>query len=157
MTTFLANILLALAWVAMSGAFSVANFAVGFGAGFLILLVVAPDRGRSGYFGRTVRVVRFVGFYLAELWRANMRVAYDVVTPAHHMRPGIVAVPLDARTDVEITLLANLLTMTPGTLSMDVSDDRRTLFVHGMFVDDPASFRAEVKDGFERRVLDLLR
>ncbi len=59
--------------------------------------------------------------------------------------------------DVEITLLANLVTLTPGTLSLDVSEDRSTLFVHAMFVDDPDVLRREIKHGFERRVLELLR
>ena len=67
------------------------------------------------------------------------------------------AVPLDAETDVEITLLANLITMTPGSLSIDVSDDRGVIYVHSMFIDDPEEFRRTIKDDFERRVLELLR
>jgi multicomponent Na+:H+ antiporter subunit E len=68
-----------------------------------------------------------------------------------------VAVPLDARTDIEITVLANLITMTPGSLAIDVSDDRRVMFVHSMFVDDPEAFRRSIKESLERRVLELLR
>jgi multicomponent Na+:H+ antiporter subunit E len=68
-----------------------------------------------------------------------------------------VAIPLDVETDVEITLLANLITLTPGTLSMDISDDRKVLYVHAMYVDDPEALRAEIKNGFERRVLEMLR
>ena len=71
--------------------------------------------------------------------RANIRVAVDVATPASRANPGIVAVPLEARTDAEITLLSNLITMTPGSLSIDVSDDRSVIYVHSMFVDDPES------------------
>ena len=72
-------------------------------------------------------------------------------------RPGIIAVPLDAKTDVEITLLANLVSLTPGTISLDVSDDRSVLYVHAMFVEDPQRLCQEIKSGFERRILDLLR
>lgn len=154
---FVANLLLALTWIAMSGEFGATNFAIGFALGYLVLLVTRRSTGPSSYFGRTWCFVRFVGFYLREVWLANLRVAYDVITPTHHMRPSIVAVPLDVRSDAEITLLANLLTMTPGTLSMDVSDDRTTLYVHSMFVDDPEAFRRGIKDGFERRVIELLR
>ena len=88
---------------------------------------------------------------------ANLRVAFDVVTPTSYARPGIVAVPLDARTDVEITLLSNLITMTPGSLAIDVSDDRTVIYVHAMFVDDPDELRREIKEDLERRVLELLR
>jgi multicomponent Na+:H+ antiporter subunit E len=157
MTMLAANLMLALVWIAMSGEFSAANFTLGFVFGYFALLVSRRSTGPTTYFGRTWRLIAFIGFYLRELALANLRVAYDVVTPTHHMHPGIVAVPLEARTDAEITLLANLLTMTPGTLSLDVSDDRTTLYVHGMFVGDHDEFRREIKDGFERRVLELLR
>ena len=67
------------------------------------------------------------------------------------------AVPLDARTDAEITLFANVVSLTPGSLSLEVSPDRRTLYVHAMFLDDPDTFCRELKQGFERRVLELMR
>ena len=70
---------------------------------------------------------------------------------------AIVAVPLDAKTDAEITMLANLITVTPGSFSLEVSADRSVLYVHAMYVDDPETFRREIKNGFERRVLELLR
>ena len=69
----------------------------------------------------------------------------------------MVAIPLDAETDAEITLLANLITLTPGTLSLDVSDDRRVLYIHAMYVDDVEELRRSIKDGFEKRVMELLR
>ena len=80
-----------------------------------------------------------------------------MITPPFYSRPGIVAVPLDARTDFEIMTLANLISLTPGTLSLDVSEDRRTLYVHAMFIDDPDALRREIKQGMERRVLEALR
>ena len=86
---------------------------------------------------------------------ANLRVAIEVLTPQQRMRPAIVAIPLDVRRDFEITLLANLITLTPGTLSLDVSSDKRVLYVHSMYVDDIDAFRREIKNGFERRVKEL--
>ena len=68
------------------------------------------------------------------------------------MRPGIVAIPLDIERDIEITLLANMITLTPGTLSIDVSNDKRILYVHGMHVQDLEEFKREIKDGFEKLV-----
>jgi multicomponent Na+:H+ antiporter subunit E len=86
-----------------------------------------------------------------------LRVAFDVITPSQYMRPGVVAIPLTAKTDNEITMLANLISLTPGTLSLDVSDDRSVLYIHAMYVDDPDELRHEIKAGFERRVLEVLR
>ena len=86
-----------------------------------------------------------------------LRVAFDVLTPTHHMRPAVVGVPLDATTDAEIALLAVLVTLTPGTLALDVSLDRKVLYVHAMYAEDPEQVRREVKTRFERRVLEILR
>lgn len=73
--------------------------------------------------------------------------------------PGVVAIPLDAHTDAEITLLANLITLTPGSVSLDLSEDRQVLYVHAMYIDggDVEAYRRSVKEGLERRVLELLR
>ncbi len=154
---FAGNLLLALFWVAMSGHFDVLNLLVGFAFGYLILYLLQRVIGRSSYFSRSVVLVRFAGFYAVEVVRANLRVAHDVVTPTIHAKPGVVAVPLDAETDAEITLLSNLITMTPGSLAVDVADDRSVIYVHSMFLDDPDELRREIKDDLERRVLELLR
>ena len=154
---FAGNLMLALVWVAMTGRFDVVNLLLGFAFGYLVLFLLQRVVGRSPYFGKSVLLVRFTGFYVVELVLANIRVAIDVATPASRAKPGIVAVPLDARTDAEITLLSSLITMTPGSLSIDVADDRSVIYVHSMFVDDPEAFRRTIKDDLERRVLELMR
>ena len=157
MNMFLWNILLALTWAMLSGHFNLANVVVGFIVGYGVLLLAQRVIGMSPYFRRLRRVISFIGFFLWELLLANLRVAYDVVTPPLYARPGVIAIPLEAHTAVEVTLLANLLTLTPGTLSLDVSDDGRVLYIHAMFIDDPESFRRRIKDGLERRLLEVLR
>lgn len=117
----------------------------------------ARRRGPLAYAVKLWQLVTFIGFFLWELVVASLRVGYDIVTPDHHMRPGIVGVPLDARTDLEITLLANLITLTPGTLSLDVSDDRQTLYIHVAYLTDRDELEREIKQRFERRLLELLR
>jgi multicomponent Na+:H+ antiporter subunit E len=94
-------------------------------------------------------------FFLWELFRANLRLAFDVATPSFHMKPGIIAVPLDVTQDPEILLLAMLINLTPGSVALDISDDRRELFVHVMYISSPEEARTEIKQGFERRILQL--
>jgi multicomponent Na+:H+ antiporter subunit E len=101
------------------------------------------------------QVIGFLVYFMVELLRANFRVALEVLTPDFNMSPAIVAIPLDIKRDIEITLLANLITLTPGTLSLDVSTDRRVLYVHTMYITDIEAFRREIKDGFETRVKEL--
>jgi len=84
-------------------------------------------------------------------------VLWDVITPQHISRPGIIGLPLDARTDAEIMLVANLISLTPGTLSLDLSDDKRVLYVHVMFLDDIDATRQQIKRGLEKRVLGVMR
>ena len=159
MNGLLWNILLALVWIGMTGEFTPVNFVIGFGLGMLILFFARRVIGTPHYLAKMVQVLELFVFVLWELILANLRVAYDVLTPGYRMQPGVVAIPLDARTDVEITLLANLITLTPGTLSLDVSSDRRVLYIHIMYLDndDLAEVRRKIKTGFERRVLEVLR
>ena len=159
MNGLLWNILLALVWVGMSGDFSLATFVLGFALGFVVLFFARRVIGAPQYMFKIVKALELFVFLLWELLLANLRVAYDVLTPGYQMRPGVIALPLDARTDVEITLLANLITLTPGTLSLDVSSDRRVLYIHVMYIDrgDLEEVRRKIKSGFERRVLEVLR
>ncbi len=98
-------------------------------------------------------------FYLKELVAASLRVACEVLTPQDHMQPAVVAIPLEAETELEITLLANFITLTPGTLSIDVSADRKTLYVHEVYVEsgDTDKVRQQIKDGFEKKILKITR
>jgi multicomponent Na+:H+ antiporter subunit E len=101
---------------------------------------------------RALLATGFLAYFFWELLLANLRVAYDVVTVTHFMKPAILAIPLEATTDLEITLLANMISLTPGTLSLDVSSDRKVLFVHAMYLEEIEEFK-----DFERRLLRVLR
>jgi multicomponent Na+:H+ antiporter subunit E len=157
MNGFLLNLILALVWAAVTGSFEPRNLVLGFGLGFVVLFMTRRIVGVPRYGYKAFKVINLTGFFIKELIKANLRVAYDVLTPGLQIRPGVIAIPLDARTDAEITLLANLITLTPGTLSLDVSVDRRTLYIHAMYIDDPEAVRQQIKHGFERRVLEVLR
>jgi multicomponent Na+:H+ antiporter subunit E len=154
----LGNMLLALAWAALQGEFSLATLVTGQVLGYLIL--VALVRGGvlqpSPYLGRLHRVVGLIGYFLWELLRANLRLAIDVATPRYQMKPGIIAVPLDVTRDSEILLLSMLINTTPGSVALDVSPDRTLLYVHVMYMTTADAARTDIKTGFERRVLGVL-
>jgi multicomponent Na+:H+ antiporter subunit E len=95
-------------------------------------------------------------YFFWELIKANLRLAIDVATPRYNMRPGIIAVPLDITQDDQILLLSMLINTTPGSVTLDVSPDRKTLYVHVMYMESPDAAREEIKTGFERRVLEVL-
>jgi multicomponent Na+:H+ antiporter subunit E len=155
MKYLLLNISLGLVWAVLTEEFTQENFLFGIGLGFLLLFLLRDVVGTTAYSKKVWQVVYFGLYFLWELLIANLHVAFEVITPKLHMRPAIVAVPLDLKGDFEITLLANLITLTPGTLSLDISDDKKTLYVHGMYVDDVEEFRRSIKQGFEKRVQEL--
>lgn len=150
---FLLNVLLALAWAALTGQFTPTNFAFGFALGFLALWLARRSLNSKGYFGQVGRVIWFVLFFIWELVLSNLRVAAAVLAPRVNLRPAIVAIPLDLRSDAQITLLANMITLTPGTLSLDVSDDGRTLYVHCIDITTADVLRRDIKQGFEQAII----
>ena len=154
----LGNMLLALAWAALSGEFSLASLLIGHVLGYVILLMLVKGGvlPPSPYVGKVYQALGLGVFFLWELIRANLRLAIDVATPSYQMKPGIVAIPLDAQRDGEILLLAMLINLTPGSVALDVSDDRTVMYVHVMYMLSPDAARAEIKQGFERRVMQLL-
>ena len=110
-------------------------------------------------FHKSRKIGGLIIFYLKELLLASVKVAYDVITPKDHMEPAIIAVPLEVNTDLEITLLANFITLTPGTLSIDISEDRKTLYIHEVYVKgkDKERVRRLIKEGFEKKILNITR
>lgn len=90
--------------------------------------------------------------FLIELTRSALSVAWSIVNPNATLRPAIVAVPLDLRTDARIAALANMVTLTPGTTSLHVSDDRKILYIHVLDCDDEDAVIASIKSNFENRL-----
>ena len=157
MNLFLLNIFLALGFSAVLGQLNFSGFIAGFVVGYLALWLSKPLYGNTRYFERLPKVLGLITFFGKELLISNVKVLWDVITPQHISRPGIIAIPLDARTDAEIMLVANLISLTPGTLSLDLSENRRLLYVHVIFLDDNDQMRRQIKQGLEKRVLEVMR
>ena len=151
------NLLVALLWVLLSGNQSAPNFLLGFALGFFALLLAPGDTPPPKYLTRAPRAIVFAVFLIGDASLSALRVALDILTPRYRARPGTIAVPLEPMSDFEMTLLVALVTLTPGTMAIDVSADRRTLYVHDMYIWDPDHVRRRVKQRYERRVLGLFR
>ncbi len=154
---FLLNIFLALVWTFLQGELHGRNFAAGLLLGYLVIAASHRVLGTTAYVRKVSQVLGFLGFVLWDIFTASLAIAWIIIQPKLQIRPGIIAIPLDVETDVEIVVVANLLTLSPGSLSLDVSSDRRTLYVHAMTLDDAGTFSAGVKNNLERRVSEVLR
>ena len=157
MSLFLINLLLAIAWAAVSASFTLANLIFGFVLSAVALYLIREQVGYVGYLTRSWRVVSLAALFVYELVLSAWKVTTLVLSPNMKVKPGIFAYPMKVDRDGEITLLANLITLTPGTLSVDVSDDRRTLYVHAIDCSDVDQTRADIAEGFERKILEAFR
>ncbi len=154
MSTPFLVVILALIWAGISGNFTGLNLLFGglIGAVAVLLLREALSGPRTSR--RLRRVVSLAVLFLYELVVSAVRVALVVVRPdmSKAVRPAIVAVPLTVKSDAEITLLANLITLTPGTLSVDVSADKSVLYVHALSMGDRDALIADIANGFEKKI-----
>ncbi|TVQ71745.1 MAG: Na+/H+ antiporter subunit E [Balneolaceae bacterium] len=158
MKIFLFHIILALIWTAVTATFSFGNLLVGLVLGYLVLVVVGPAIDQSNYTRRVWKGITLILFFLKELVVSSIRVAIDVMRPGFHMQSGVVDIPLTVTSDLEITLLANMISLTPGTLSLEVSEDKKELFIHAMYIDEGVEHvRENIKNGMERHIMEVTR
>jgi len=155
MSLLLLNILLAIAWAALTGSFQPVDLLFGFVLGYLVLWITTRMGKPSQYFRRIPLVLGLLGHFLLDLLRANIRMAGIILSPKMKLRPAVIAVPLILKSEPAIILLANLMTLTPGTLTLDISNDRRMLYIHTVYLDDPEAFKQQLLDGYEKRLKEL--
>lgn len=157
MIALLLNLLAAITWAALSGSASAHNLVLGFVLGALALFLVREPFGSKAYLWRVLAITALALMFLKDLALSAIKVATTVLRPEMNLKPGIFAFPLTVDRDFEITLLANMITLTPGTLSVDVSDDRKTLYVHALDCADPEAISRDIANGFERKIMEAFR
>ncbi len=158
MSFFLWNLFLALNWAMLVGALTLDNLVSGFVIGFFLLWILRRSVGQTDYFPKMRNAVAFFFHFLRKLLAANLSVARTVLLERRDkIHPAFLAIPLEAKTDAEIALFANLITLTPGTLSLDVSDDRSVLYIHTLEVEDTEALRVEIKRSLEQGLLEVMR
>jgi len=154
---FLINILLAIAWGAVSGSFTLLNLGFGFVLGSGALWLIRGQVDAHGYFSYTRKIIALLCSFLYELLMSAIKVASTVLKPNMNLQPGIFAYELKVERDFQITMLANMITLTPGTLSVDVSDDKKTLYIHALDTSDFEAKKQDIANGFERQILEAFQ
>lgn len=145
-------------WLAVSGSVTPANILFGLIVSALALGLIRhqiPKGGRHRL--RPVRVLSLLMLFFKELALSAWKVAVMVTRPKLDVQPGIFAYPLRLKTDFEITLLANLITLTPGTLSVDVSEDKTTLYVHAIDCSNIEAAKNDIRNGFEKKIMEAFQ
>ncbi|KQZ63140.1 cation:proton antiporter [Rhizobium sp. Root149] len=157
MTALGLNLLLAVLWIAVSGSATFVNFLFGFLVSALAIGLIREQAEGVSYLRRVRFILSLTILFFKELALSAWKVATLVLRRDMDLKPGIFAFPLTVDRDFEITLLANLITLTPGTLSVDVSEDRRTLYVHAIDCSDPEGTKRDIAEGFERKIMEAFR
>jgi multicomponent Na+:H+ antiporter subunit E len=153
------NIILAVFWASLWGTLSLKLLTSGFVIGYFILMTLERTEViKNKFYGRKVwRAITFFFFFVKEMVISNIEVAVDVLRPSPKFSPAIIKVPLDLKEEGQIAFLANVISLTPGTLSLNISPDHKFIYIHAMFFDpnNRQAFVDGIKLGFENRIKGL--
>jgi multicomponent K+:H+ antiporter subunit E len=152
----LLTLLLTLVWVLLANGPSAGSLAMGLGLGIVVPLLTRPFWPDRPVVRAPLGVVEYGLVVLWDICVANVQVAYLILFKRpRDLRSRFVVVPLDTRVPEAIVTLAGTITMTPGTVSCDVSADGRSLLVHALDAPDPEELVATIKSRYERRLLEI--
>ncbi|TKD08633.1 Na+/H+ antiporter subunit E [Polyangium fumosum] len=144
MSALALNLLLAVVWMFIQATFSLRSLIIGFGIGFVVIAFVQRLRGSHAYARTAASIVRLFAFFLADLVRSNLTLARDILRPVPAFVPALVRFEVADLSPVETALLANLVSLTPGTLTVDAEDDGSALYVHALYGGDPEGVRRRI-------------
>jgi len=153
----LLNISLAFIWMFLKVSSEPIDFLVGYFFGLLLVFTFRRFFPSRFYLLRVVAVISLVAIFIKELILSNLAVLKVIIKPKLDIKPGIFALPTELKKDWEITILANLITLTPGTLVVDISDDNSTLYIHAMDASDAEAAIASIKNTFEKAIMEVSR
>ncbi|ANU23799.1 Na+/H+ antiporter subunit E [Planococcus donghaensis] len=153
----LLNFFLAFVWMFMTVSFSPSGFAIGFLVGLGIIILMRRFFSYRLYTSRGWAVVSLFFLFLKELFKSSMQVLFIVIKPNMKLKPAIFELETELKEDWEITLLSALITLTPGTLVVGISDDQKRLYIHALDFDDIEDAVNSIKDTFERAILEVSR
>lgn len=134
-TPFLFNIALTLLWMMLNRDTSLLNGILGFALGAIIVEMGLRASGKGMYISRLWSFVWFAGYFLYILVKANLDVAWEIITPGYTMKPRMIRYSVKGLTPIQVTTLANAITLTPGTLSADINDEDDMLYIHAMYAE----------------------
>lgn len=151
----LLNVLLATIWCFLVEEFRASTFVVGYLIGAGVLFVLRRMMGEVVAF-RKIRVfIKLAAVFLFEMVVANVQVAWWILRPRLRVQPAMIRLPIDLQSDAAITTLAGMISLTPGTISVDVAPDRKSLEVHCLNVPDIAAAKRSIKEMFEGPLREL--
>lgn len=153
----LLNLCVALIWMFLNDDWSAAGLIVGYLIGLLFIAVSKSFWPQPFYLQRAWAVVKLLILFLKELFLSSFSVIRQILRPKLDIRPGIFAFSTELKSEWEITLLSCLICLTPGTLTLEVSRDERTLYIHAMDIEDAELLSEQIRGTFEKAIMEVTR
>ncbi|MNN48808.1 Na(+)/H(+) antiporter subunit E [compost metagenome] len=149
------SITVVLFWMVMSSSFDLGQFVLGLLLGLVIPLFATRLDREFARLGTLRPVPKLLFVVLWDILLSNIRVAIQVLGPEHKLKPGFIWVPLDIDNIHGIAALTSFITLTPGTVSAALSEDRRHLLVHVLHLENADSLIAEIKSRYEAPLMEI--
>lgn len=149
------NVILALAWMFMNSNFTSQGFFVGYILGIIAVFIIRRFLPGRFYMKRVWALLKLMLIFLWEMIKANIGVVRIVLDPKIEIHPGFFAYPTDLEDDWEIALLSALVTLTPGTLIVAISDDQRTMYIHALNLKEADTEIENIKKNFEAVIKEV--
>ncbi|MBS2970321.1 Na+/H+ antiporter subunit E [Metabacillus sp. KIGAM252] len=153
----LLNVFIAFLWMFLQNTYTLVTFAVGFLFGLLIIFGMRRFFSTRFYLYNVMAVFTLLSIFMKELIMANVSVLKIILTPKLKLTPGIFAYETELTKAWEITVLSNLITLTPGTLVVEISEDNKILYIHAMDISNEEDARKDIRDSFEKAIKEVSR
>ncbi|WP_339157719.1 Na+/H+ antiporter subunit E [Paenibacillus sp. FSL W8-0186] len=153
----LLNFLIAVIWMFLNNNWSASGLIVGYMIGLALIGLFGRFWPQGFYMRKVWAMIKLLVLFIKELFKSSFVVIGQVLSPKLNIRPGIFAYKTELTGDWEVTILANLITLTPGTLTLDVSREGSTLYIHAMDIDDVDKLCSDIRSTFEKAILEVTR
>ena len=154
---WLLNMLIAIVWMFLANTFSPQTFIVGYLLGLFMIWMMRSMFKQRFYMYTVWAILKLIGLFCVELWKANIDVVGHALRPKITMEPAFFAYPTKLQSDWEITLLSCLITLTPGTIVVSVSEDQQTLYIHAIDLEDVDEVIESIQQSFEKAIMEVTR
>ncbi|KQY94916.1 MULTISPECIES: Na+/H+ antiporter subunit E [Paenibacillus] len=151
------NLIIAFVWMFLNNAWNGVGFITGYLLGLLLIGGMRRFFPQRLYVVRVWAIIKLLILLFRELVRASIEVIRQIIKPKLDIRPGIFTYRTELSSDWEVTLLCLLISLTPGSLPLEISGNQRKLFIHALDIKDEQKLRDDIKNTFEKAIMEVTR
>jgi multicomponent Na+:H+ antiporter subunit E len=151
------NLIIAFVWMFLNNAWNGVGFLTGYLLGLLLIGSMRRFFPQRFYIVRVWAIIKLIALLFKELVRASIEVIRQIVKPKLDIRPGIFTYKTQLSSDWEVTLLCLLISLTPGSLPLEISGNQRKLYIHALDIKDQQKMSDDIKNTFEKAIMEVTR